>query len=174
MSWRKKPLILLLFVHSPQNSNNFFISFLPKAPHKARPNHLPYSSISKPTKIPFLASEEVYHLIGMTQANPTMLKPVFQRALAISQWSKRWFTDSPLFLHAQHQLMTMTCCFLRLSMVRIFSWTANQAKKTAFIGVLIPLNTSPRDISTNVRNKDIVVRFDFKHPSLGRYLTKLV
>jgi hypothetical protein len=58
-------------------------------------------------------------------------------------------------------------------MIRIFSRTANQAKKTTFIS-LIPLNTSPREMSTNVRNKDIVVRFDFKHPSLGRYPTKLV
>lgn len=45
---------------------------------------------------------------GMTQANPMRLKKVFHKAIAISQWNKRWSTKSPLLLHIQHQLKNIT------------------------------------------------------------------
>jgi hypothetical protein len=61
----------------------------------------------------------VFHR-ALTYTNLTRLTIVFHRALVISQCSKRWSTDSPLFLHIQHQSTIMTCCFLRLSMIKIF------------------------------------------------------
>jgi hypothetical protein len=42
------------------------------------------------------------------------MKIVFHKALAVSQWRKMIYS-LPL-LHIQHQSITMTCRFLRLSM----------------------------------------------------------
>jgi hypothetical protein len=77
---------------------------------------------------PFQQAKKSTTRLDMTQANPTRLKMEFQRALTISQWSKRWSTNSPLFLHIQHQSTTVTCRFLRLSIMRIFPKAANKAK----------------------------------------------
>jgi hypothetical protein len=71
----------------------------------------------------------------------------------------------------------MTCHFLKLFVVRNFPKAANQAKKkkkTLKEVLLCQIHTTPREKSTNTRNKNNVVRFDFKHLSLGEYPRKLV
>ena len=40
---------------------------------------------------------------GMVQGIPKRLKNIFHRSLATRQWRNKWFTDSPLSLHIQHQ-----------------------------------------------------------------------
>jgi hypothetical protein len=71
------------------------------------------------SKYPFQQAKSFTTQLGITYTNLTRLTIVFHRALVISQCSKRWSTDSPLFLHIQHQSTIMTCCFLRLSMIKI-------------------------------------------------------
>jgi len=74
-------------------------------------------------------------LQGTTHANPNNPKIEFHKALANSQWSKRWPTVSTLFLHKQHQSITMICCFLTLSKERILLKAAFQVgeKKGALL-----------------------------------------
>jgi hypothetical protein len=65
---------------------------------------------------------------GMTQAKLKNPKIEFNKALANSQWSKRWSMVSPLFLHKQYQSITTLCCFLKLPKVRILPKVVIQAK----------------------------------------------
>ena len=66
----------------------------------------------------------------MTHAKSNKPNIEFHKALAVSQWSKRWSTVSLLFLHKQQRSTTMICPFSNLSKVRILPKAANQVKKT--------------------------------------------
>jgi hypothetical protein len=75
--------------------------------------------------------------LDITQDNPKRLKKTLHKAQATAQWRKRWSTDSLFLLHTQHLSITMTCRFLKLSLVSIFPRTADQAKKTNLKGALV-------------------------------------
>jgi hypothetical protein len=53
--------------------------------------------------------------LGITQDSPKQLKRIFHKAQATSQWRRRWSTNSQFFLYIQHLLITITCCFLRVT-----------------------------------------------------------
>lgn len=53
----------------------------------------------------------------MTQARSTLLNIVFQRAVVISQWNRRWYTDSLLF----GDFSTGICVFRQISTSIVFS-----------------------------------------------------
>jgi hypothetical protein len=109
-------------------------------------------------------------LLGITQASPILLKIVFQRAHAISQWSRIWSIESSFFLHMQYYSTTMICRFLRL--VRIFSKAADHAKKVTFKGTLFCQILLQRSIIMG--NKNIVARSNIKQPSPRKNPTKTV
>jgi hypothetical protein len=102
---------------------------------KRRQNHLPHCCI----KLPSPTGKVVYH-----SSNQKRLKIVLHKELAISQWSKRWSTNYPLFLHMQHQSTTMICCLLRLSIVRIFPKAVDDSEPYC-------QNTLPRDLKSKYK-----------------------
>lgn len=67
-------------------------------------------------------------------------------------------------LTQKHQSTTIICCFLRLSMVKIFLAQRN----------LNPSNTLPREGGAILRDKDVVEKANIEQPSLGGGLAKLV
>lgn len=81
---------------------------------------------------------------------------------------------SPLFLHMQHYSTTMRCGFLELSIVRISSKAANQAKQRK------PLSMEPYSSKYSKEREyyhgeiSIIERYDIKQPSIKRCLTKIV
>lgn len=89
------------------------------------------------SKCPFQQAKTTTTQLGITHTNLTRLKIVFDRALVISQYSKSWSIDSPLFLHIQHQSTTITCRFLRLPIVKIFPKVVDQAKYATLSGALL-------------------------------------
>lgn len=93
--------------------------------------------------------------LGITQFNPTQLKITCHKALATSQWIRRWSTCFPL-LHMQHQSVTMTCRFLMLFTMRIFPKMADQAKKADLKGTLVCQILFLREGSAIIRDKDVV------------------
>jgi hypothetical protein len=104
--------------------------------------------------------------LGIIQASSTLLKIEFQRALAISQWSRRWSTYSLFFLHMEHNSITMTC-FLDCPWWGSYLMRPTK-KKHHFQGNLIPPNIPPRERSIIMGNKNIVVWFNIKWLSIGR------
>jgi len=104
------------------------IYFPPKTPQKTRRHHLPHNSTLSATNRP-PTSKQVDHSSRHNLSCPKQLKKIFHKAQAISQWRRKWSTDSIFLLHTQHLSITMTCYFLRLSIVKIFPRTADQAKK---------------------------------------------
>lgn len=69
-------------------------------------------------------------LLSITQANPILPKTTSShRAMATSQWSNKWSIVSPLFLHIQHQSITIVWHF-QFSMVRIFPNVAVHMKSS--------------------------------------------
>jgi len=88
-----------------------------------------------PLNCPFQEAKRSTTRLSITQCNPKRLKIEFHKAPAISQ-CKRWSTDSPLILHMRHPSNTMICRFPKLSIVRIFPNTADQAKNTIRNGTL--------------------------------------
>jgi len=68
----------------------------------------------------------------------------------------------------------MTCLFLRLSKVRIFSSAANQAKRNHFQRNLGPPNTFPGERVYLFASKDLIERYNIKLPFVRRRTPKLV
>lgn len=134
-------------------SSKLQLFFLPKTPHNEIWNHFPHNSIPKPTKYHFQQAKRSITRLGIIHTNPTRQKKVFHRALAISQCRKRWFTNS-LGLESSLSSRPNKECY--------FQWN------------LILPNTPPREMSAIMGNKDIVVRFNIKLPSLERNITKFV
>ena len=60
-----------------------------------------------------------------------------RKAQATSQWWRRWSTNTPFLLHEWNLSTTITCHFLRLSIVGIFPMATDQAKKVALKGTLV-------------------------------------
>lgn len=116
-----------MFSRSPQNSCHSFLSI---DIIKAWKHHLPHNSA--PSVIGSLPrSIQVHYSYRLTQDSPKChKKKTFRKTQAISQWRRRQSTNSPLFLHIQQLSTTMSCRFLRLSMVRILPKVADQAKQT--------------------------------------------
>jgi hypothetical protein len=66
---------------------------------------------------------------------------------------RRYFTSADVtFVES-----IMICCFLRLSIVRIFPRAANQAKKCHSQRNLGPPNTLPRKINAIITDKDALI-----------------
>jgi hypothetical protein len=102
------------------------IHFPLKAPQKEKRHHLPHNNTLSFTSN-LLTSKQVNYSVRHNPRQPKATKKNFHKAQAIAQWRRIWSTDSPILLHIQHLSITMTCRFLRLSMVRIFPMAADQA-----------------------------------------------
>ena len=68
-------------------------------------------------------------IFGITQWMPNKVNTIYHKSKAIVQQMRRWSTDSPFLLHIQHQSKIKICCFLRLSIVKIFPKVAIHTKK---------------------------------------------
>jgi len=84
--------------------------------------------------------------------SPKSTEKTFQMAQTTSQWRKIWSTDSPFLLHIQHLSTTMTSCFQRLSIVKIFPKAADQTKKPTLKGTLVCQTLSKIKIKIKRRN----------------------
>ena len=71
---------------------------------------------------------------GKTQETPYAQRTKFHNSLATLQWSNKWLTDSPLFLHMQHQPAITKPLLMRLSQVKIQPQAAVQTKKITLWG----------------------------------------
>jgi hypothetical protein len=76
--------------------------------------------------------------------------------------------DSPLLLHMQHQSITMTCHFLKLSKVGVFPNAAVQTKESHSRGGLPPSNALPRERKTSWGAKRMIKISDIERPPFGR------
>ena len=71
-------------------------------------------------------------IFAITQNTFQLSKPNDQMCCATEQWSKRCSTNSPLFLHAQYQLIITILCLWRLSIIWILLITSVQVSKQPF------------------------------------------
>jgi hypothetical protein len=69
-------------------------------------------------------------LLGMTHEVSNKMRIKCHILLVNSQWMKKWFTISSLFVQIQHQLTRVRPCLLKLSIVRILLKATIQVKKT--------------------------------------------
>ena len=73
-------------------------------------------------------------IFGITQWMPNKVNTIYHKSKAIVQQMRRWSTDSPFLLHIQQQSKIQICCFLRLSIVKIFPKVAVHTKKQFYRG----------------------------------------
>ena len=73
-------------------------------------------------------------IFSITQWMPNRVNTIDHKSKTIEQWMRRWSTDSPFLLHIQHQSKIKICCFLRLSIVKIFPKVAVHTKKQFYRG----------------------------------------
>lgn len=104
----------------------------------------------------------------MTHSILKRQKTKTHKSLATSRWSKRWSMDSTLFLHKQHQSITMTCNFIRLFKVKIFPKATVQTKNTTLKRGLVSLNTLPRKRKDSMRATRMIKWSDLERLSFGR------
>jgi hypothetical protein len=67
--------------------------------------------------------------LSITQDIPKQVKRAIYKAEVISQWRRKWSTDSTYLLHKHHLSTIITCLFLRLSSVRILPRKADHEKE---------------------------------------------
>jgi hypothetical protein len=124
------------------------IHFPPKAPQEARGHHISHNNTPSATSSPSTSKQVNYSTWHNPREPKASLKnkkgekrkekkTTFYMAQATSQWRRRWSTESPFLLHIQHLSITMTCCFLRLSTVRISSRAINRTKKATLKETLV-------------------------------------
>ena len=68
-------------------------------------------------------------VFDITHWMSNMINTMYHKSKVRGQWIRRWSTDSPFFLHKQHQSKIQIFCFQRLSIVKIFPKAAVQTKK---------------------------------------------
>jgi hypothetical protein len=78
--------------------------------------------------LPFQHAKSSTTHLGITHSTPNIWKTKFYNSFTISQW-RRQSSVFPLFLHIQHQSITMMWRLQRLSIVRIFPKDVIHLKK---------------------------------------------
>jgi hypothetical protein len=112
------------------------IHLSPKTPPKARRYHLSHSSIASVANSP-LTSIQVDYSSKHIPRQPKPTKENIPQRTSNLRIKKKMIHRLPFILHIQHLSNTMTHRCQRLSMVRIFPKTADQAKKATLNGAFV-------------------------------------
>ena len=72
--------------------------------------------------------------LSITKCTPKRVNTMHHNSLATGQHKSKWLVVSPALLHIQHQLITRSQRFCKLSFVKIRPNAAVQMKKLIFVG----------------------------------------
>ncbi len=130
-----QPPILVKYATPSILGGQQLLSFPLKTPNIPLPATAPTKQcriscqITKLLDLPRAPFQQANNSRGIMHWTPNKLKIKHHNSVATGQYRSRWSIDSPLHLHMQHQSITKTLLFLRLSMVRLLPIAAHQTKK---------------------------------------------